>query len=130
MGAKFFHTRIVETIKARLGQTTAVTGFRLANVIAGFDPRPWEEHAPSFAMPNQSEWEAVIRQVKAQCEDPANKIGFPDVSSPNGFKPAFNIYAWNEYGEVHRKQICLASFYSFIYLPWPTIYISLCRMIF
>lgn len=108
----------------------------LANVIAGFDPRPWEEHAPSFAMPNQSEWEAVIRQVKAQCEDPANKFGFPDASSPNGFKPAFNIYAWNEYGEVHRKQICLASFKiiliinSFIYLPCPTIYISLCRMIF
>ena len=28
----------------------------LANVIAGFDPRPWEEHAPSFAMPTQPEW--------------------------------------------------------------------------
>ena len=35
----------------------------LANVIAGFDPRPWEEHAPSFAMPNQQEWEAAIQQV-------------------------------------------------------------------
>jgi hypothetical protein len=71
----------------------------LANVIAGFDPRPWEEHAPSFAMPSQPEWEAVIRQVKAQCEEPANRFGFPDASAPNGFQPAFNIYAWNEYGE-------------------------------
>ena len=35
----------------------------LANVIAGFDPRPWEEHAPSFAMPNQQEWAAAIQQV-------------------------------------------------------------------
>ena len=45
----------------------------LANVIAGFDPRPWEEHSPSFAMPNETEWEAVLRQVKAQCEDPINR---------------------------------------------------------
>jgi hypothetical protein len=37
----------------------------LANVIAGFDPRPWEERAPSFAFPSASEWEAVLRQVKA-----------------------------------------------------------------
>ena len=33
------------------------------NVIAGFDPRPWEEHSPSFAMPNQTEWEAALQQV-------------------------------------------------------------------
>jgi hypothetical protein len=35
----------------------------LANVISGFDPRPWEEHSPSFAMPTQPEWEAVLTQV-------------------------------------------------------------------
>ena len=28
----------------------------LPNIIAGFDPRPWEEHAPSFAFPSSSEW--------------------------------------------------------------------------
>ena len=43
--------------------------------------------------------EAVIRQVKTQCEDPSNKFGFPDASAPHGYQPAFNIYAWNEYGE-------------------------------
>ena len=41
----------------------------------------------------------MLRQVKAQCEDPANRFGFPDASRPAGFQPAFNIYAWNEYGE-------------------------------
>jgi hypothetical protein len=71
----------------------------LPNVIAGFAPGPWEEHAPSFAFPTQPEWEAVLRQVKAQCEDLANHFGFPDPTSPGGFQPAFNIYAWNELGE-------------------------------
>jgi hypothetical protein len=71
----------------------------LANVIAGFDPRPWEEHSPSFDMPTQQEWEGVLLQVKAQCEDPANRFGFPDASAPHGYQPAFNIYAWNEFGE-------------------------------
>eukprot|EP00750_Incisomonas_marina_P003551 INCI1321.1.p1 GENE.INCI1321.1~~INCI1321.1.p1 ORF type:complete len:500 (+),score=47.09 INCI1321.1:73-1500(+) len=33
------------------------------NVIAGFDPRPWEEHSPSFSMPNQTEWETSLQQV-------------------------------------------------------------------
>ena len=71
----------------------------LPNVIAGFAPGPWEEHAPSFAFPTQLEWEAVLRQVKAQCEDPRNRFGFPDPTRPHGFQPAFNIYAWNELGE-------------------------------
>ena len=64
-----------------------------------FSSRPWEEHAPSFAMPNEREWEQAIRQIKAQCEDRANRFGFPDASSPHGYQPAFNIYAWNEFGE-------------------------------
>jgi hypothetical protein len=71
----------------------------LANVIAGFDPRPWEEHAPSFAMPSAWEWEAVLWQVKAQCLNASNHFGFPDASAPHGYRPAVNIYAWNEFGE-------------------------------
>ena len=71
----------------------------LANVIAGFDPRPWEEHAPSFAMPSAREWEAVLRQAKAQCLNASNRFGFPDASAPHGYQPAVNIYAWNEFGE-------------------------------
>lgn len=62
----------------------------LANVIAGFDPRPWQEHAPSFAFPTASEWKAVLQQVKAQCEDSRNRFGFPDASRPAGFQPGFS----------------------------------------
>jgi len=71
----------------------------LANLVAGFDPRPWEEPAPSFAMPNVAEWTAVLTQVKAQCLNASNRFGFPDSSLPAGYRPAFNIYAWNEFGE-------------------------------
>lgn len=34
------------------------------SLIAGFDPRPWEEHAPSFTVPMATEWEAALRQVR------------------------------------------------------------------
>ena len=71
----------------------------LPNVIAGFDPRPWEEQSPSFAMPSHTEWMAALRQVKEQCETTANRFGFPDASQPHGYQPAFSIYAWNEFGE-------------------------------
>ena len=30
----------------------------------------------------QAEWIAVLRQVKAQCEDPANRFGFPNPDRP------------------------------------------------
>lgn len=71
----------------------------LPNLIAGFDPRPWEEHSPSFAMPSEAEWVASLRQVKAQCQDASNRFGFPDASAAYGYQPAVNIYAWNEFGE-------------------------------
>lgn len=35
----------------------------------------------------------------AQCQNASNHFGFPDASSPSGFQPAFEIYAWNEFGE-------------------------------
>ena len=63
----------------------------LPNVIAGFDPRPWAEHDPSFSSPSPAEWEAKLRQVKAQCEDPSNHFGFPDTRLPSGVQPAFTI---------------------------------------
>jgi hypothetical protein len=71
----------------------------LPNVVAGFDPRPWQEHAPSFTEPSEHEWAATVQQIKAQVLDPANRFGFPDAGSPHGYQPAFSIYAWNEYGE-------------------------------
>jgi len=72
----------------------------LPNLIAGFDPRPWEEESPSFSPPSPSEWEAALQQVKEFVSIPTNsKFGFPDASQPNGIQPAACIYAWNEFGE-------------------------------
>eukprot|EP00039_Didymoeca_costata_P023430 m.7068 g.7068 ORF g.7068 m.7068 type:complete len:505 (-) comp3643_c0_seq1:164-1678(-) len=71
----------------------------LASLIAGFDPRPWQEHAPSFTDPTQQEWNTYLLQVKSVLTNPQNRFGFPDESAPNGVYPAVNIYAWNEFGE-------------------------------
>ena len=72
----------------------------LPNVIAGFDPRPWEEQAPSFAAPTEAEWEAALVQARALVMAPGNtKFGFPDASAPSGVQPAVCVYAWNELGE-------------------------------
>ena len=71
----------------------------LANVIAGFDPRPWQEHNTAFSPPTPTEWDTALRAVKAQCLNVSNRFGFPDASQPGGVQPAFVIYAWNEYGE-------------------------------
>ena len=70
----------------------------LPNLIAGFDPRPWEEHAPSFAPPTDAEWRAALAQARDLVVAPGNRVfGFPDGSG--GVQPAVCIYAWNEFGE-------------------------------
>ena len=70
------------------------------NVIASFDPRPWEEHGPSFADPTRDEWTSALTQARDFVMDPENKVfGFPDATSPTGIRPAMSIYAWNEFGE-------------------------------
>jgi hypothetical protein len=71
----------------------------LPNVVAGFDPRPWQEHAPSFTEPTEHEWAVTLQQIRTQVLEPANRFGFPDASAPHGYQPAFTIYAWNEFGE-------------------------------
>jgi len=72
----------------------------LPNVIAGFDPRPWEEQGPSFAEPTRAEWTAALSQARDLVADPANRVfGIPDATSPSGVQPAISIYAWNELGE-------------------------------
>jgi hypothetical protein len=67
--------------------------------IAGFDPRPWQEHSPSFASPTSDEWEAALRQGKAAIESPGANFGFPSSAAASGVQPALTIYAWNEFGE-------------------------------
>eukprot|EP00041_Stephanoeca_diplocostata_P023327 m.571176 g.571176 ORF g.571176 m.571176 type:complete len:112 (-) comp22265_c1_seq42:266-601(-) len=70
----------------------------ICSLIAGFDPRPWEEHSPSFATPSAAEWEEALRQAKAAAE--ANLFGFPVTQGGHHTViPAVTIYAWNEFGE-------------------------------
>jgi hypothetical protein len=72
----------------------------MPNVISGFDPRPWEEPAPSFAAPSRAEWTAALTQARNLVLDPANRVfGLPDATAPTGIRPAISIYAWNELGE-------------------------------
>jgi hypothetical protein len=84
---------------ARGNQTGDATPY-LPNVIASFDPRPWEEAAPAFTDPTIEEWTAALTQVRDLVTDPANrKFGVPDSTAPGGIRPCINIYAWNELGE-------------------------------
>jgi len=72
----------------------------LPNVIAGFDPRPWEEAGPSFAAPTRAEWTAALAQARDLVTSPGNRVfGIPDATSASGVRPAISIYAWNELGE-------------------------------
>lgn len=63
---------------------------------AGWSPRPWPETRPFFALPNRSEWRKELELMKADLENRTN-LGLP---LPDGsVQPAFNCYAWNEFGE-------------------------------
>ena len=72
----------------------------LPNVIAGFDPRPWEEAAPSFTAPTRDEWRAALVQARDFVLAPDNRVfGIPDATAAAGIRPAISVYAWNELGE-------------------------------
>jgi len=98
-GAKIFPYADVLTYQAQArGNQTGDAQPYLPNVIAGFDPRPWEEQGPSFAAPSREEWTAALTQARDLVADPANRVfGFPD--GKGGVQPAMSVYAWNEFGE-------------------------------
>jgi hypothetical protein len=100
-GAKIFPYAEVLRYQAQArGNQSADKVPYLPNVIAGFDPRPWEEQGPSFTDPTQAEWTAALSQARDLVTDPANRaFGIPDATSPTGVQPALSIYAWNELGE-------------------------------
>jgi hypothetical protein len=63
---------------------------------AGWNPRPWPDKRPLFALPNREEWRKELKLLK---EDLLNlpQLGFP---MPDGsVQAAFSCYAWNEFGE-------------------------------
>ena len=100
-GAKLFPFAEVLRFQAEArGNQSGDAAPYLPNVIAGFDPRPWEEAAPSFAAPTREEWAAALAQARDLVSAPGNRVfGLPDASAPNLVRPALSIYAWNEFGE-------------------------------
>ena len=100
-GAKVFpYTECASYQAAARGNHSADPVPYLPNLIAGFDPRPWEEQSPSFTFPTQQEWEGALTQLRGVLDSPSGRnFGFPDASLPGGVRPAALIYAWNELGE-------------------------------
>lgn len=63
---------------------------------AGWSPRPWPDTRACFAFPNREEWHKELLLMKQDLQTMPN-LGLP---LPEGtIQPAFNIYAWNEFGE-------------------------------
>lgn len=92
-------SEFVNTNRQQHAQTSAAAGVPfLPMVVSGWDPRPWREKRASFAFPTDAEWEAELETVKEQLAlGGTSNLGLP---LPNGeVQPAFNIYAWNEFGE-------------------------------
>lgn len=64
-------------------------------VMGGWDPSPWKDPRPSFAFPTESEWRDMLLSMKKWLDEKP-WLGIP---CAEGRQKAFNIYAWNEYGE-------------------------------
>lgn len=67
----------------------------LPYVPSGWDPRPWKDPRPSFAMPTRDRWKNALMRVKAALDEYPN-LGIP---IKGGRQKAILIYAWNEFGE-------------------------------
>lgn len=62
----------------------------------GWSPRPWPDKRACFELPNRSQWAEELKRMKEDLQSLPN-MGLP---LPDGtLQPAFNIYAWNEFGE-------------------------------
>lgn len=64
-------------------------------VMGGWDPAPWHDPRPSFGFPSESEWRDMLIGMKKLLNE-NEELGIP---CGKGRQKAFNIYAWNEYGE-------------------------------
>jgi hypothetical protein len=63
---------------------------------AGWSPRPWPDTRACFALPDREEWRKELELMKKDLLTLPN-LGLP---LPDGsVQPAFNCYAWNEFGE-------------------------------
>lgn len=62
---------------------------------SGWDPRPWKDPRPSFCLPDRMQWRRTLTEMKRALDECGN-LGIP---TSRGVQKAFNIYAWNEFGE-------------------------------
>lgn len=65
-------------------------------IAGGWNPRPWPDNRACFEFPNKKQWHLELQRMK---EDILN---FPNLGLPlpdKSLQPAFNCYAWNEFGE-------------------------------
>jgi hypothetical protein len=89
-------------VRANRAQHAAAHGVPFVPVVvSGWDPRPWRERRASFVFPTAAEWEGELRTVQAELA-PSSSGGIANLGFPlpgGGLQPAFNIYAWNEFGE-------------------------------
>jgi hypothetical protein len=63
---------------------------------AGWSPRPWPDARACFALPSREEWRKELELMKQDL------LTLPDLGLPlpdGSVQPAFNCYAWNEFGE-------------------------------
>lgn len=65
-------------------------------IAAGWDPRPWNDPRPFFAMPTAEQWTAELRRLNDDLAVSTN-LGIP--RRDGKVAKAFTIYAWNEFGE-------------------------------
>lgn len=63
---------------------------------AGWNPRPWNDPRPCFALPNAHQWERELHEV-GHAFDLSDRLGLP--LPGGGRQKVFTIYAWNEFGE-------------------------------
>lgn len=63
---------------------------------AGWNPRPWPDERATYAFPRRDQWNAELVRMKQDLAALPN-LGFP--RRDGTLEPAFNIYAWNEFGE-------------------------------
>jgi hypothetical protein len=63
---------------------------------AGWNPHPWPASRACFALPQRDEWENELIKMREDLGSLPNRgLPLPDGS----VQPAFNCYAWSEFGE-------------------------------
>jgi hypothetical protein len=66
-------------------------------VPAGWDPRPWRDSRPSFALPEEREWLSALLDVRKHLDRYPMKLGVP--AGKDQLQKMILIYAWNEFAE-------------------------------